>query len=677
VLKFGGTSVAALARWQAIASVLAARRAEGFRPLVVCSALGGVSNLLEELIGASLRHQQDDTLSEIRTRHADLAEAMELELDREIGADLAALQRLALGLSLVEEASPRVRARVMALGELMSSRLGAAFLRKAGHDVHWLDVRDVLIAERAPNVPDELRLLSASCDYERDPEWIERLDALGGDGVITQGFIARDERGETVLLGRGGSDTSASYLAAKLGAARCEIWTDVPGMYTAQPQQIPSARLIKSLDYAEAQEIVSTGAKVLHPRSIAPVRDASIPLHIRCTPRPEIDGTIIQAKGREDGAEVKAISVKRDVMLVSMATPGMWQQVGFLADVFAEFKRAGLSIDLVSTSEMNVTVTLDAASTLVARDQLDELVEALRPHCRARVIGPCATISLVGQHIRAILHELAPALEVFEEQRVHLVSQAASDLNLSFVVDLDQVDRLVAQLHDLLFARRSADPALGPSWQETFGEQPSEAAMRRTGKPPWWVRRRSELMAEADRETPVYVYDPAELDRAASELGRVESVSRVLYAMKANPNREILRRFERAGLGFETVSPGELALLFELFPELDPERVLFTPNFAPRAEYERAFGLGVHVTVDSLFCLEQWPELFRDRELFVRIDPGRRRGHHEHVRTAGATSKFGVSPEQIGPVAERIAAVGALVKGLHAHLGSGIRTAED
>ena len=194
---------------------------------------------------------------------------------------------------------------------------------------------------------------------------MQRRFSSAGQVVVTQGFIASDNEGNTVLLGRGGSDTSGAYFAAKLQAQRLEIWTDVPGMFSANPRSIPSARLLKALHYDEAQEIASNGAKVLHPRCILPVRQYGIPLYIHATQTPELEGTVISTAPGEGAAQVKAIALKKGITLISMESPGMWHEVGFLADAFKVFKDHGMSVDLVSTSETNVTVSLDpGANTL-------------------------------------------------------------------------------------------------------------------------------------------------------------------------------------------------------------------------------------------------------------------------------------------------------------------------
>jgi bifunctional diaminopimelate decarboxylase / aspartate kinase len=664
VLKFGGTSVATRARWETIAQIVQERVAAGLLPIVVCSAVAGISNALEKVLKEVATGDQAGTLAEIRARHIQLGEDLDVDAAALVGEMLDRLERLCLGASLVGEVSPRTHARVLASGELMSTTLGAAFLNGLGLDTGWVDARACLSSAVRPGEGDVLRHVSATCDDEADSALRERLLGMNRRALLTQGFIARDQDGDTVLLGRGGSDTSAAYFSARVGAARCEIWTDVPGMYSANPRQIPSARLLRALGYDEAQEIASTGAKVLHPRCLPPVRRHGIPLEVRCVDRPDMPGTVVSADPPHTAAMVKAISVKTGVTLVSMNTTGMWQQVGFLSDVFAVFGAHGLSVDLVSTSEMNVTVSLDPAANVL--DELGPLVDDLSRHCSAEIIGKCAAVSLVGRRIRAILHKLGPALEVFEEHHIHLVSQAASDLNLTFVVDEEQADRLAVRLHALLFDHLEPDEQLGPTWRETFEPAPARAA-----DSPWWHARREELL-ELGRCTPRYVYDIPTITQRARSLTSMANVQRVFYAMKANSNRGVLRALHDEGVGFECVSPGELNLVRELFPDLGGDRILFTPNFAARSEYEHACEVGAMVTLDNIHPLRAWPDAFRGQSVLVRVDPGQGRGHHEHVRTAGARSKFGVAPGELEELAALAEAVGARVVGLHAHAGSGV-----
>ena len=578
VLKFGGTSVALPECWDRIAEISQAHIRAGRRPVLVCSAVSGVSNALEALIEASLEEQHPPLLEALETLHEPLVARVGNDARVALKEAMQALEKLSTGIALTGECPPRLRARIMAQGELLSTRLGALLLAEAGISCVWMDARQLLDSQQGAG---DQHYLSATCSYDPEPGLQRQIQDAAAQLVVTQGFIARDEKGDTVLLGRGGSDTSAAYLAARLEAERCEVWTDVPGMFTANPRLLPSARILRQLDYSEAQEIASTGAKVLHPRCLLPVRDRRIPMHIRCTTRPDLEGTVITARPDRHGATVKAISDRSGIVLVSMETVGMWQQVGFLANAFDVFKTLDLSIDLVSTSETNVTVSLDPSANVLHSEVLSALVKKLEPLCQPQIIENCASVSLVGRGIRAILHQLAPAFELFEEHRIHLVSQAASDLNLTVVVDQSQSERLVRQLHALLFKDGSSAAILGPSWSELF--EPDIEIERATVPTPWWSTARTDLLEAASGQTPVYVYDAATLDRQAAALQSLQSVDAALYAMKANSNPDVLRRLRAGGLGFECVSTGELHRLLEVFGleifETGP--VLFTPNFAP------------------------------------------------------------------------------------------------
>ena len=668
VLKFGGTSVSSKGNWANIAGVLRDRLAAGLRPVVVHSALSGITDRLEALIGAALGGTHAPILNAIDAAHRALADALAVHPGERYAGFHAELESLADGLAAHGSVTARQRARIMAMGELLATTVGEAYLRAQALEPGWVDARTVLRAGQRDSATARASLLSATCEFAPDPALQAAWRALA-PLIITQGFIASDAAGDTVLLGRGGSDTSGSYFAAKLAARRLEIWTDVPGMFSANPRDVPTARLLRSLHYDEAQEIASNGAKVLHPRCILPVRQYGIPLHVYATQAPALEGTIISAAVDDTAARVKAIAIKKGITLVSMESPGMWHQVGFLADAFQIFKQQGLSVDLISTSETNVTVSLDPAANTLDAGAVTRLTEALQSLCRVQVLGPCASLSLLGHNIRGILHELGDAFELFQDQKIYLVSQAANDLNFTFVIDESQGDRLVQQLHERLIQQIGSDRVLGPTWQQLFATVGSAPAPRE-----WWqdAGRRARLLEIGARESAAFVYDVATLDAAVATLSQVPSVDRWAYAMKANWHPAILRRFAAAGLMLECVSQGELEHAFASVAGLAPSRVLFTPNFAPRSEYEFGFAAGVRVTLDNLYPLASWPEVFRGRDLLVRIDPGVGRGHHQHVRTGGAHSKFGVPLTDLDELERLARAAQVRITGLHAHTGSGV-----
>jgi len=668
VLKFGGTSVSTLANWKNIAGVVKKRSATGAPVLVVHSAVSGITDKLEKLLEAALQQKHEEAMAVIEKRHRDLAAELGVAVGPELEKYFSELKQIAAGVALVGEVSDKTRARLMSTGELMATVLGEKFLATQGINVKWADARTLLKAEERKGASAKASLLSATCNFAPDEAMQKRLEALA-PVVITQGFIASDEDGNTVLLGRGGSDTSAAYLAAKLNASRLEIWTDVPGMFSANPRATPTARMLKALHYDEAQEIASNGAKVLHPRCILPARQYDIPLYVLATQTPDLEGTLVTSEGVDGAAQVKAVALKKGITLVSMESPGMWHQVGFVADAFQVFKAHGMSVDLISTSETNVTVSLDPQANSLDRHLLDALVADLTKLCRVQVFGPCASVSLLGRNIRAILHKLGEALELFAEQKIYLVSQAANDLNFTFVVDENQGDRLVEQLHEMLIRPVPGDRVLGPTWDELFSKPTAEDIARAA---PWWRTKREQLLGLLKDKHSAYVYDIASVTAAARALRAIKSVSRVHYAMKANPNPDILRALTAEGIHPECVSRGEVERVLATLPGIDRSHILFTPNFAPRDEYVWGYETGVRVTVDNSYVLEKWPDVFKGREVFVRVDTGTGRGHHHHVRTAGTHSKFGVPLAELPELAKLAAKAGAKVVGLHAHTGSGV-----
>ena len=656
VLKFGGTSVSKRERWDTIGQLAEGRAAAGgARVLVVVSALSGVTN---ELQAISNGDDVKGRIAALVARHrAFCSDELGIDPDTAIGERLRALHALGDDPRAASR-SLDWQAEVLAQGELLSSSIGAAYLRRQGLDFGWCDARDWLDAVSLPNASDWAQRLSVNCRFDADAALRVRFAAQPAQLLLTQGFIARHPDGGTAILGRGGSDTSAAYFGALLGARRVEIWTDVPGMFSANPRDVPDARLLTRLDYAEAQEIATTGAKVLHPRSIKPCRDSGVPMRILDTSRPQLPGTRIEGSVAAVPG-VKAISRRNGIVLVSMESVGMWQQVGFLADVFERFKRHGLSVDLIGSSETNVTVSLDPSENLVSTDVLARLSEDLAQVCRVKVIVPCAAVTLVGRGMRSLLHKLSAVWEMFGRERVHLISQSSNDLNLTFVVDEAAADGLLHRLHAELIDSGAMPvyeaEVFGPRWREI--NVPGEKQYRNHG-------------------TPRYVYHLPTVRARARQLQGIDAIDRRYYAIKANGHPALLRALAAEGFGLECVSQGEVERVFEAVPGFDPARVLFTPSFAPIGEYEAALARGVTVTVDNVELLRRWPGVFRGRALWLRIDLGHGDGHHAKVNTGGKDSKFGLSAQRVEEFVEAARALDVRITGVHAHLGSGIETVD-
>src|SRR5690606_4148799 len=269
-------------------------------------------------------------------------------------------------------------------------------------------------------------------------------------------------------------------------------------------------------------------------------------------------------------------------------------------------------------------------------------------------------------------HMLPEVFSNFGHERVHMISQSSNDLNLTFVIDEADAEGLLPQLHAALIDS-GAMPAqetevFGPRWREINGAV-------RPRPEPWWRGERERLLQLARSGTPRYVYHLPTVRARARQLKAVAAVDHRYYAIKANPHPAILRTLVEEGFGLECVSLGELRHVFATLPQLDPQRVLFTPSFAPHAEYQQAFALGVTVTVDNVEALQRWPDTFRGRSLWLRIDLGHGDGHHEKVNTGGKEAKFGLPAARVDEFMDVARTLGVIVTGVHAHLGSGVETA--
>ena len=663
VLKFGGTSVATLPRWEHIAARVRELLPE-HRVWVVVSALTKVTDLLRQATDEALAGHPPRVLDEVLKRHQELARAVGLsdaDLEFALAVFTETRQRLE-GVRLSRDATPKLRAEILGSGELASSRLGRRILARLGVDATWVDGSPLLVSHGRARESDSDRYLEAHVRVGRLPEAAE---ALAGHApvVIAPGFIARTSEGELCLLGRGGSDTSAALMAALLGAERLEIWTDVHGLFTADPSLVPVARLIRRIGHREAQELAAMGGKVLHPRCLGPVSRANIPVRVRSIDAPAEPGTLIEESGEEHPV-VTAVTHRKGVTLLSVATLAMFETPGYLARVFETFEEHGFSVDLVATSQTAVSVTLDRSPGDKDGRAFAALVRSLETLGTVKLVHPCAVVSIVGRRIRAVLNEIGPALDVFQERPVHLVSDSAEDLNLSFVVDETDGPGMVSKLHARLFPGWGEDPKLGPTWEMLQrGDRPAS--------PSWWQARAPELLRLGAEGRARYVYHlgtvRGQIQRLRQELPAVDLL---YYAMKANANPALLRAIHEEGVGFECVSAAEVRWARMQAGAEAP--LLFTPNFCPVEEYREAFEAGAEVVVDGAHVFELDPGLMNDREIGLRIDPGKGIGHHAKVVTAGAATKFGLSLEDLEAFADSARQHHVRIVGLHAHVGSGI-----
>lgn len=432
-----------------------------------------------------------------------------------------------------------------------------------------------------------------------------------------------------------------------------------PRLFTAPRHIVPASHALESVDYQVAMELVGFSAGTLHPGFIHTACELGLPLTLL-----GLSGsTRVEAPRGHITPVVNSIACKRGVVLLNLSTPEMWRQSGFLAKVFQCCAQQGLSVDQVSASESEITMTLDVGPVPHSAGAIEAATAQLGKWGQVSLEEPCAAVTLVGTRIRSVLTQLSSVFGRFEEERVFLISQSASDCNLTFVMEQQKADKLMRDLHALLF----------PS----SVRQPTEKPTPYPDKSPWWVEERETLLQMArHQETPFFLLHQPTVSKQLETLKVTSGCDRFLFAIKSNHHPELLRTVRQHGLRFECVSPQEIDHLFRVFPDITGEEILYTPNFASAEDFRRGFERGTFVTLDNHSPLDDHPELFAGRSLVLRIDPGRGEGHHKHVKTAGRGSKFGIDLEAIDRTRERLLELGCRVIGLHCHAGSGIRSVE-
>ncbi len=452
VIKFGGTSVGDAAAIARAAEITRSRLVR--RPVVVVSALARSTNELLAIADQAGRGQLIAALrgvEALRTRHLTELDALlphgpeADEVRGEMSAMFDELASLAEALSVLGHLTPRSQDAIAAYGELLSSTLVAAAFRSRGLPVELVDARDVLVTDdhftRA--VPDMDGIVRNA--RERLTPILERgcLPLLGG-------FIGRTSAGVTTTIGRGGGDYSAALFGAALGAEAIEIWTDVDGMLTADPRVVEGARLIEEIRFDEAAELAAFGAKVLHPSTIAPAVQRGIPVFIYNSRRPNGRGTRITADAPR--RPVSAIAGKAGVTVIKVHSSRMLLAYGFLRALFEVFERHRTSVDVVATSEVSVSLTVDDPS----HPHLDDLVVDLRALGDVSIERNRAVIAMVGAGLAGDSGIMARALGALRNIRVHMISLSATEINLTMIVDGDALAPAMRALHAEFFSEAQA-----------------------------------------------------------------------------------------------------------------------------------------------------------------------------------------------------------------------------
>jgi len=446
VMKFGGTSVESAAAIARVAAIVKARQSR--RPVVVVSAMGKTTNQLLAVANAAIHGPREEYLRQIhdlRDFHSREARqvvplAERAALDRFLDEHFQELTELAKGLAVLGELTPRSIDAISSYGERLSSYIVTQAFRHSGMETVHLDSRDVIVT-------DKRHTQAAPLFRQTYARLAANVPPLAAKSVVVMGgFIAATEDGVTTTLGRGGSDFTASIVGAGIGAEEIQIWTDVDGMLTADPTILPGGHRVKTISFAEAAELAYFGAKVLHPATVLPAIEKSIPVLILNSRRPEVPGTRIVAERVHCENAVKSIACKRKITVVNIHSTRMLMAHGFLRRIFEVFDRLETPVDMVATSEVSVSLTIDNPA------RIDEVLAELRQFAEAETERDQVIVCLVGENIRYTPGVARRVFNALEGINVRMISQGGSLLNISFVVAEKDLRSAMEALHGEFFS---------------------------------------------------------------------------------------------------------------------------------------------------------------------------------------------------------------------------------
>ena len=444
VAKFGGTSVANFDAMSLCANIVTN---DPNTRVVVLSASAGVTNYLVELANGCEKERRDEILEAVRTIQYNIIDklAEPSSVRAEIDTVLAHIKSLAESASLATSAA--LADELICQGEMMSTKIFTQLCKERGYPAVWLDVRELIATDSqfgkaAPN--DEKT--KAQSDALLKPLIAE------GKVAITQGFIGRDEEDKTTTLGRGGSDYSAALLAEVLDADDVLIWTDVPGIYTTDPRVAPAAKRIDTMAFNEAAEMATFGAKVLHPATLLPAVRSNIPVYVGSSKAPEQGGTWV-TRDPQPRPTFRAIALRRNQTLVTLSSLSMLHAKGFLVNVFAILAKHNISVDVITTSEVSVALTLDkTGSASTGTDMLSPaLLEELNEYCHVQVENDLALVAIIGNHLHTQAGVAKRLFHTLENYNIRLISYGASTNNVCTLVKNSEADEIVRSLHAALF----------------------------------------------------------------------------------------------------------------------------------------------------------------------------------------------------------------------------------
>jgi bifunctional diaminopimelate decarboxylase / aspartate kinase len=610
--------------------------------VVVVSAIQNTTNMLWKIID-----YKENTFNKIKEMHLNISSKLKIDTTNILNC-LSELNK-----SITEfttEFTVQNKIKIISYGEILSSIVLTEYLNKNSAKCKCINARNFIRSKSLSKNMDTFNL-------HLNGEFVCNKDALlflmDNDTTVyvTQGYIASTLDMKYCVLSRSGSDTTAALIANCLCANKVEIWTDVNGMFTADPNDIPEALLIETLNYSVAQEIAASGSAVIHPFCLKPCYDKNIPIEIHNTSEPDNSKfTTINCFSNNDPSKIYSISREKKITVFNIKTEDMWNNYGFVADIFKIFSDNSVDVNIITTSHISVSTTTNE----ISKEKLITVYDALnKKYSNISMKQNCNIISIIGNDIQSC-SQITKSYDIINSigrEHLYIKHESSNHTNLSFVVDDTIGTKLVRSFHRE-FIMKSLN--------------------RVDNKKIWWRENKNRLLELVDEQKEsLYVYSANDILDKCNQLKKtLTSVDKIYYAMKANNNEDILKIIGSSGFGIECVSFGEVEYARKCIPSCS---ILFTPNYTPIEEYNKVFMLeDAQVVIDCYQLLETYPKVFKDKTIGVRLDLDTGDGHDKKVVTEGHNVKFGMPLEDIDRFIELCDSLNITVNMIHTHKGSGV-----
>lgn len=594
------------------------------KTIIVVSAIKNVTN--------NLINSNESNIKTVKKLNLDLL--IDLKLESEFLHD--ELKNLQVNPVTIQE-----RINLVSIGETFTAKILNKYLNSKGINSIFYDSIEFITCN------EENKELFNKGEFNVNSSLIfSKLSSC--DVIVVPGFRGKNLDQKISLMGRGGSDTTGSIISSSLKSDEYQIWTDVNGIYSGDPNKLENVNLINSISYNAAQEISAMGAKVIHPYCIKPCKNNNIPIIIKNTYNILNKGTIIESNDNLENS-IYAITNQSNISIFKIESLNMWNNYGFVYDIFSKFKDFNVDVNIINTSQFDITTTTDDND----KEKLEKLKLSLEEKYNVEILHNCDCVSVVGDNIKKY-KKLNKIMNIIQNYDIKLTSYSSNDMTLSFIVSKDISIDLSNKIHNIVFPYYNFKIPNNVWWKD-FLELPGPNECK-------------------------YLYNLDIVKQKIENLKKLSNVDQVYYAMKANNFESILYTIIRSDFGIETVSVEEIELIINLTKDYNKNiNILYTPNFSNVSSYKKVFNyndcidkINIITIIDNLNIIIENLELFKNKKIGIRLDLDYGFGHCNKVITQGQDSKFGITADDFIKILPILNNNNIIVTGLHSHMGSGI-----